>query len=248
MRFIEAEPHQNQAWLSAASVYTQQAYSSPPCFDIDTMIEIAETKAAEAGDELWLLQTDLDYFHDLLKHHEGAWIDSMPGVEKFKTFSPMEKLDNIGFIMTVKMVIQVRDWQWLLDECRAVKKRMEMPDAKLRMGKPLPVDYERALCGLEYLLRNAQTWYQNSLENLFLKSPEFQSTMKVTAVGKDYRDSCALSFAFKDYSQLYRKDRTGWCLYNPTRDPSDPYTFERSVVLQHLEKFLETCPRQRLRE
>ena len=246
MRFIEAEPHQNQAWLSIASVYTQQAYSSPPCFDIDTMIEIAETKAMEAGDELWLLQTDLDYFHDLLKRHERAWIDSMPGVEKLKTFSPMDKLDNIGYIMTVKMVIQARDWQWLLDECRALKQRMGMFDAELRTGEPLPVDYERALCGLQYLLRKAQTWYQESLSRLFLKSPAFQSIMQISAVGKDYRDSWALGFNFKDYSQLYRKDRTGWCLFNLTKDPRDLYTFERSVVLQHLEKFLETCPRQEI--
>ena len=246
MRFIEAEPHQNQAWLSVASVYMQQAYSSPPCFDIDTMIEIAETKAMEAGDELWLLQTDLDYFHDLLKRRKRAWIDSMPGVEKLKTFSPMAKMDNIGYIMTVKMVIQARDWQWLLDECRAVKKRMGMPDAKLRLGEPLPAEYERALCGLQYLLRRAQTWYQESLSGLFMKSPAFQSMMQVTAVGKDYRDSWALAVDFKDYSQLYRKDRTGWCLFNLTKDPRDVYTFERSVVLQHLERFLETCPRQEI--
>ena len=246
MRFIKAEPHQNQAWLSVASVYTQQAYSSPPCFDIDTMIEIAETKAMEAGDELWLLQTDLDYFHDLLKRHERAWIDSMPGVEKLKTFSLQDKMDNIGYIMTVKMVIQARDWQWLLEECRAVKKRIAMPDAKLRMGEPLPVEYKKALCGLHYLLREAQIWYQDSLSRLFMKSPAFQSIMQVTAVGKDYRDSWALGFDFKDYSQLYRKDRTGWCLYNLTKDPRDLYTFERSIVLQHLEKFLETCPRQEI--
>ena len=244
MRFIEAEPHQSQAWLSVASVYTQQAYSSPPCFDIDTMIEIAEAKAMEAGDELWLLQTDQDYFHDLLKRHERAWIDSMPGVEKLKTFGSMEKMDNIGYIMTVKMVVQARDWQWLLDECQAVKKRMVVLDAKLRMREPLPVDYEIALWGLQYLLRKAQTWYQESLSRLILKSPAFQSMMQVTAVGKDYRDSWALGFDFKDYSQLYRKDRTGWCLYNLTKDPRDLYTFERSLVLQHLEKFLETCPRQ----
>ena len=244
MRFIEAEPHRDQAWLSVASAYTQQPYSAPMRFDINTMIEIAETKFMEAEDELWLLQTDLDYFHDLLKHHEHAWLDSVPGVEELKTFSLKDKMDNIGYIMTVKMVIQARDWQWLLEECRAVKKQIGMPDAKLRMGEPLPVEYERALCGLQYLLREAQIWYQDSLSRLFTKSPAFQSIMQVTAIGKDYRDSWALGFNFKDYSQLYRKDRTGWCLYNLTKDPRDLFTFERSVVLQHLEKFLETCPRQ----
>ena len=108
----------------------------------------------------------------------------------------------------------------------------------------MPVDYERALRGLEYLLRKAQSWYQDSLSKLFLKSQ--QSITEVTAIGKDHSDSWALCFNLKDYSQLYRKDRIGCCLFNLTKDPEDITTFERSVVLQHLEKFLETCPRQEI--
>ncbi|CAD6580474.1 MAG: hypothetical protein ASARMPREDX12_009578 [Alectoria sarmentosa] len=240
--FIEAEPHRDRPWLSVASVYTQQPYSSPACFDIDTMIEIAETKAMEAADELWLLQTDLDYFHDLMKRHEREWLDSVPGVEELKKFSPKDKMDNIVYIMTVKVAIQARDWQWLLEECQAVKRHIGEPKAKARAGELLPLAYERALCGLQYLLHKAQSWYQASLSKLFLKSQAFKSVMKVTAIGKDHRDSWALGFNLKDYSQLYRKDRIGWCLYNLTKDPEDIYTFERSVVMQHLEKFLETCP------
>ncbi|KAL9135008.1 MAG: hypothetical protein Q9175_003806 [Cornicularia normoerica] len=79
-RFVEADPHPNRPWLPVASVYTQQPFSAPPSFDIDAMIEIAETKAMDAADELWLLQTDLDYFHDLMKRHEYEWLDSVPRV------------------------------------------------------------------------------------------------------------------------------------------------------------------------
>ncbi len=106
IRFVEAEPHRDQRWLSVASVYTQQPYSTPTYFDIDVMIEIAETKAMEAADELWLLQTDLDYFHDLMKRHELEWLDSVPNVEELKVLSPNDKMDNIGYIMTVKALIQ----------------------------------------------------------------------------------------------------------------------------------------------
>lgn len=208
------------------------------------MIEIAETKAMEAGDELWLLQTDLDYFHELMKRHEREWLDSVPRMEEVKKFSPKDKMDKIGYIMTVKVVIQARDWQWLLEQCQTVKGKMIQPEARTRVGEPLPVEYERALCGLQYLLRKAQSWYQDSLSRLFLKSQAFRSITEVTAIGKDYRDSWTLGFEFKDYSQLYRKDRLGWCIYNLSKDADDKYTFERSVVLQHLEKFLETCSRQ----
>ena len=104
------------------------------CFDIDKMIEIAETKAMETGDELWLLQTDLDYFHDLMKHHEREWLDSVPRMEEVKQFSPKDKMDNIGYMMTVKVVIQARDWQWLLDQCQTVKEQMRQPEADTRVG------------------------------------------------------------------------------------------------------------------
>lgn len=246
IRFIQAEPHRDQAWLSVASIYTTQPYSAPAYFDIDTMIEIADTKAMEAADELWLLQTDLDYAHDLMKRHEREWLDSVPSVRELKKFSPKDKMDNIGYIMTVKVVIQAREWQWLVEQCQAVKTQMEKPESKTRVGELFPVEYERALCGLQYLLREAQTRYQDGLSRLFLKSKSFSSIMEAKALGKDHRDSWALGFDFKDYSQLYQKDRISWCLYNLTKDPRGMKTFERSVVMQHLEKFLEACPRQEI--
>ena len=123
---------------------------------------------------------------------------------------------------------------------------MEDPGAKTLVGELQASAYERALCRLEYFLRKAQTWYQDSLSRLFLKSKAFQSIMELKGTGIDQRNSCALGFDCRDYSQLYRKDRLGWCLYNLTKDPKDLYTFKRSVVLQHLETFLETCPRQEI--
>ena len=246
IRFVEAEPHRDHPWLSVASAYTRQPYSAPASFDIDAMIEIAETKAVEAEDELWLLQTDLDYFYDTMRRHEDEWLDSVPGVKELDMFSPKEKMDNIGYIMTVKVAVQGRDWQWLLEECRTVKRILGESEAKTCGGQHLPFEYERALCGLEYLLNKARIWYQDGLLRLFLKSPAFRSVMEVTATGKDHRDSWALGFDFKDYSRLYQKDRTGWCLYNLTKDPKDPNTFRRSVVLQHLQKFLETCSRREI--
>ena len=85
----------------------------------------------------------------------------------------------------------------------------------------MPVDYERALCGLQYLLRKAQSRYQDSLSKLILKSQAFQSIMGVTAIGKDHRDSWALGFNLKNSSQLCQMDRRGWCLFNLTKDPDD---------------------------
>lgn len=61
-RFMEADRHRDRPWLSFAAQYSQEPYSRPPQFDIDAMIDIVKDKALEAQDELWLLQTDLNYF------------------------------------------------------------------------------------------------------------------------------------------------------------------------------------------
>ena len=240
--FVQSEPPRKKRWLSVASVYTREPYSAPVSFDIDAMVELAENKAIASEDELWLLQTDLDFFHYAIRRHEGEWLDSVPGVEELNMFSPEEKMDNIGYIMTVKVAVQARDWQWLLEECRTVKRIIGASDAGTCEEGHLPFEYERALCGLEYLLKKAQTWYQDCLVRLFVKSQAFRSTLKITATGKDQGKSWALGFDFKDYSRLYQNDRLGWCLYNLTKNPADPNTFELSVVLQHLQKFLDTCP------
>ena len=114
IRFIEADQRRDHPWLSFAALYSQEPYSRPPQFDIDAMIDIVRDKTLEAQDELWLLQTDLGYFYELLKRHEREWLDSIPGVKEMNVFTPKEKMDNIAYIITVKVLIQVRDWQWLL--------------------------------------------------------------------------------------------------------------------------------------
>ncbi|KAF5868688.1 uncharacterized protein Bfra_012018 [Botrytis fragariae] len=44
--------------LELASPYLNQPFSSPPSFDIDTLLDIAKTRQALQGDHLWLVQTD----------------------------------------------------------------------------------------------------------------------------------------------------------------------------------------------
>ena len=127
------------------------------------MIEIAETKAMEAADELWLLQTDPEYFHELMRRHEREWFDSIPKVQNLKSFSPKEKAENIGYAMTVNMVIQARDWGWILEECQTLKKIMGGSGANICPGDVLPLEYTKVLCGLRHLLLKAQSWSQISL-------------------------------------------------------------------------------------
>ena len=102
------------------------------------MIDIAEDQANEAQDELCLLQTDLDYFHDRSRYQEATWFDKIEKGSHQHLFTAKQKFDNIGFIMTIKVVLGARDWQWLLEECQNVKRELRMSGSDISPGKPLP--------------------------------------------------------------------------------------------------------------
>ena len=52
---LDSDQHTIQSRTSLGSIWSQQSYSAPPKFDIDLLIDIADMRASEARDELWLL-------------------------------------------------------------------------------------------------------------------------------------------------------------------------------------------------
>ena len=58
-QFLNTVRKKDQPSLSFGAIFSDLPYSAAPSFNIDTLIEIAESQANEAQDELWLLQTDL---------------------------------------------------------------------------------------------------------------------------------------------------------------------------------------------
>ena len=113
-----------------------------------------------------------------------------------------------------EMVIQARDWGWVLEECQTLKNFMGGSGAKTCARGLLFPEYSRVLYGLHYLLVKAQSWYRISLSQLFLKSRDFHSIWEVIGIGTDHKDNWVLGFNFNDYPQLYEEDRLGWCLAN----------------------------------
>ena len=125
--FIDRDERSNEAKQQYGYFFASIPYSAAPSLDLDLMIELTEARVAEAHDGLWLLQTDLSYFHHHLKHHEAHWFDSLIPQNGMCRFTSREKLDNIGYSVTIDPFFRARDWQWLLEECRAAKSEMIKP-------------------------------------------------------------------------------------------------------------------------
>ena len=228
-------------WLSFGAMFSDLPYSAAPSFDIDTLIDIAENQANELKDELWLLQTDLEYFHDRSSYHEATWFDKLGKGPLRQKFTTKEKFDNIGFIMTVKVLIHARDWQWLLEECQIVKLQLLKSGSKIGPGKPLPKEYERALGSLEKMLERYLAYHQMNLKRSLIRSPAFSNVFKVIGTAEDQILGTGLKVDLRDYSTLFLQDRIGWCLYQLTSSPSERLIMEPSAVLQFLDDFLKSC-------
>ena len=50
------------AQSSFSAVFAKRAFAEPPKFDVNVLLDIAKSQVAEAHDELWLRQTDPEYF------------------------------------------------------------------------------------------------------------------------------------------------------------------------------------------
>ena len=244
LHFLNADQKKDQPWLSFGAMFSNQPFSAAPTFDIDAMIDLAENQANEAQDEIWLLQTDLEYFHDRSRYYEATWFDKIEKGSYRQKTTARQKFDNIGFIMTVKAVIQARDWQWLLDECQNVKRELQRSGSAVGPGKPLPEGYQRALGSLEIMLGQCLAYHQSNLKGFLLRSPAFSKVFKVTGTAQQQYFGLAFKIELRDYTNLYRDDRIGWCLYQLASNFDEQHIFEPSAVLQYLNDFLDDCPRK----
>ena len=188
------------------SIFAEVPYPSPPNLDIDLLINIAEARSAEAQDELWLLQTDLAYLHDRARYHEARWFDKVPGTENLH-FTAKEKLDNVGFIVTIKPLLRARGWQWLFEGCQAAKVEMEKFGARLGWGRPLTPSYESALGSLQLLLERVYAYYQIDLKRYMLRLSQFRRVFETIGVGNTPSVGKFHLFDVRDYSTLYHKYR-----------------------------------------
>ena len=234
----------SKPWTSLGSIYASQPFYSPPKFDIDSITEIAENQACEAHDELWLLQTDPAYFYERAKYQEASWHQGIPKLDTVRKPTHTESYSNICFIMTIKVLLRARNWQWLFEECRHVKAILDQHAKEIRLDKPLPARCNFALCSLHIMLRQNREYHKLNLFKALQRSRTFNSMFKLTHVAVPNATTFGYGFDIRDEGTLYKRNRTGWCLWQLRGDPKDPFTFPFELVLQHLEDHLHSRPRE----
>lgn len=185
LQYLDNEQRDNLSKISFGSAYAEQPFVAPPNFSIDVLVEIAEGQNNEAQDKLWLLQTDLDYFYERASYFEQRQFEAVSGLKELRPGTAKMKWDNVAYIMTIQVMAQARDWQYLLDECEIVKQECLRSKTDICTGWPLPARYERALGSLQMLLKRAASMQRMTLMRLILKSPAFQSKWKAVATGGD---------------------------------------------------------------
>lgn len=234
-------PSKDNPWESYSSLYFSQPFSSPPRFDINMMIEIADNQKSEAQDELWLMQTDCGYFYERARYYEAQWKQDFTTIRRL---SQREKYSNISYMSTLKVLTRARDWQWLSEECHHVQQLIHDPRIKVGWEKPLPNDYVYALVSVQALLTRNRRYYKENLGRCMLTSATFKSVFKFTRCSDPGAEGFAFAFNVDDYPSLYKRDRTAWCLYQLARIGSDARTFPHDQVLQCLDEHLARSGRE----
>ena len=254
MKAIEDRIYHDNRQLSFGYMLSERPFGRPPRFDIERMLDISRNRAAEAHDELWLLQTDLGFFHATLKYYETQWFDQTvegsPGRPTRK-----EKFDDIGYIVTVKMVIHAREWQWLAEECENVEQEMVKSTGEGRKRSEISSTHLKALCSLKMLLLRADRFLRTDLKRSLTEAEAFKHLLTVTrgcqtsrgADGriKDWR--WGLETDLKDSSRLIFDDPLGWCLHQLCKDSDDIGTFDHHVIFEKIDRLLAKSARQQSR-
>ncbi|KAG7004398.1 hypothetical protein G7Y79_00025g056840 [Physcia stellaris] len=232
-----------QPWVSLGA-RLNSPFTNPSKFDMDIIIEIAESQTSEIQDDLWLLQTEPDFFHDRAKYHEASWSDKEIGHTRLRSISTTEIHNNIAYFLTIGVLEKARDWQWLLEECRAVKQIHEIHETQPVVDSQLQECYERSLSCLRVLLNRAWQIYQTKLTRALVRSEAFRSAFTtVDAVHTGPRGWLS-RHKVQDENTFHERDRVGWCLNMLTKEPGDPFTFAPILVLQYLEHYLFANPSQ----
>lgn len=187
-------------------MHAELLFLAPWNFSIDTLHEIADGRAKEADDDLWLFQTDLEHFCDRARYHEQRVFTKPSRIQGCIPLTTKEKWDEVAYIMTTQAMDQAREWQYLLEECRVVKSASEESQVDIGEGRPLPVLYEKALGSLQKLLHHSRHAQRLQLQRLSASSA--------------FRDGQSFhQYKLSELPDLYKTDHTSWCLHQLITSP-----------------------------
>jgi hypothetical protein len=246
-KFVRAgtQPSKYVSWASPQSLYASQPFQSFPKFDIDIIIEIAENQSDEAYDEVWLRQTDPEYFYERAKFLEAKWNGSLSKVgENLRLLTP-ESHRNIAYMTLIKACQRARDWRVVRRKCDDLKAVLGNHGNAMNVAKPLPTDKNGHFDALRSLLWDRKKYYRQELTKAVGQSEAFNSLFELAHTVPPN----AATFRLKDCDDLYHRDRTAWCLLQLSQETADADDLESGFLcfelyLHCLEDHLRNNPQE----
>ena len=86
----------------------RKPFEAPRGFDINLALKIIESQTMEAGNELWLLQTDSDSFYHYLEYHDAHWFGHDPKLQKFWPGGDFKESRTVAFKATIEVMQKAR--------------------------------------------------------------------------------------------------------------------------------------------
>jgi hypothetical protein len=214
------------------SPYTNQAFSGPPVFSIDSLISIVQTRVEAVSDHLWLLQTEQAYMR--------RYIRVLCQGEFYKTI----KKEAAGDIVTTELFNDVSSywrWSWIKSECGYVKSVHDRFRDSIRPGESLPPVYDRALGALELLLVNEVINRGTRIGTIMPQRPGFSRNWNFqwrpdhgpTVFKADRKPGATL-----EQKELFEKDPLEWCLIQMQAEPDKQTNYDHAILFAFLESHL----------
>ena len=161
--------------LEALSEVRTRPFSRPLELDIDHLVAISKSKAEEAEDVLWLMQTDPYYFQNEIR----SWCTS-------EAARWLGKDVSYGFahrtIPTGPMV-RALIWGWLYEECIHVQEVQRQYCGQMTEGRALPGAFNTALSSLRDLAGQAWKYFAQE-RNLMPASYQFEGSFDTSPLSQ----------------------------------------------------------------
>jgi hypothetical protein len=207
------------------SAWCNQAYTGPPTFNIDSILEISRARMANAEDHLWLLQTDPSYMHSEISYFSNSRLGNIIRNDIGST----KVYHYAAGVLTDVPINRVQDWYYIVEECMNMQKIYQAVGDNVHPGQPLPPKYNDALACLELLVLNVVLKRVKMLSSLLPRLRGFESCFSRTR--RDRRTRRVVTAPVHDESKVwYEKDPLFWCLIQMTADPEELMTIDPAVL------------------
>lgn len=198
-----------------ASAYLNQPFSTPPVFDLQALLSIAQSQLNMHEDHLWLLQTDPAYTGRYISHVLAG---------QFGQILTKNHKDTMAGAKLMRDATIYWSWEGILEEVLKVRDvRLKFKNV-IHSDEPLPEPYERALASLEALL-NYQIQYRSKyIHNILPFRPGFHQNFEF--INRSRLQTASVEPVRLDKSpsilEVFFKDKLDWCLRTLAGENIDP--------------------------